>query len=105
MEAYSANHPYYPQDVEIAKYSPNVSPLAVLLGWFGSIIAIILGASLVLARRIRPRIQVFEQLTLCWFVLCQLSEALTAKPARKDEVADSVLQADSSTASLKGISS
>jgi len=98
------NHPYFPQDVEMETYSPNATPLPVLLGSFGGIIAMVLAASLMLAKRIQPGLQVAEQLTLCWFLLSKSSGIL--RPGWFGaEVADLDWQADSSTVSSKDITS
>lgn len=98
------NHPYFPRDVEMETYSPNATPLPVLLGSFGGIIAVVLAASLILAKRIRPGLQVAEQLTLCWFVLSKNPGIL--RPGRFGaEVADVDWQADSSIVSSKDITS
>lgn len=84
METHGATHPYFPQDVALAKYTANVTPLPVLLGSFGGIIATVVTASLVLAKRIRPGLQFPEQLTLCWFVLCKSSgDSRLDRPPRK----------------------
>lgn len=63
------SHPYYPQNVDLGNYSANTTPLPILLGSFGGIITIVLAASLALAKRVRPGIQLSDQLALCWFAL------------------------------------
>ncbi len=64
-------HPYYPQDVPIPGYVPNVTPLPVLLGSFGSIVGITLLGTLAVAKRSRPSLGLSDQLLFSWFILCK----------------------------------
>jgi len=54
-------------------YQPNTTALPVLLGSFGSILSIVVGASLLLATRARPGLTRTDQAIIGWFVLCKAS--------------------------------
>ena len=63
-------HPYYPHDVPLPHYQPNSTPLPLLLGSFGSLLAVIVTSSLLLATRARRGLTRSDQALIGWFVLC-----------------------------------
>ncbi len=69
-QTFVINHPYYPQHVVIPNYVPNATPLPILLGSFGTTIAIVVYTSLTLAKKYNPRLRLGDQAIFCWFVLC-----------------------------------
>ncbi|KAK4137826.1 Emopamil-binding protein [Trichocladium antarcticum] len=63
-------HPYFPTNAVIANYTPNSTPIPVILVAFGAIIgAFVLGCT-ALARWHNPTLKHGEQLTIGWFALC-----------------------------------
>jgi len=74
-------HPYYPQDAAIPGYQPNATPVPVLIGSFGALLAFLVGGALALARwsvasaggraKRRRFLSTAEQLLIAWFVLCR----------------------------------
>ncbi|KAL2201206.1 Emopamil-binding protein [Corynascus similis CBS 632.67] len=64
------SHPYFPQDAVVPGYTPNSSPLPVILGTFGLLIGVFLSTCVALAKRHSPAIKRADQLTVAWFALC-----------------------------------
>lgn len=82
------HHPYYPPHVEIPFYVANETPIPVLLGAFGSLLAIVLMTALTLATRANPDLGRQGRLVFCWFVLCKNRRCPSAmgKRQRKGEL-------------------
>lgn len=74
------DHPYYPQDALIPGYSPNSTPLPVILASFGGIIGVVVLGCVRLAKWYSPALKRADQLTIGWFALCeyQLTPLLSA---------------------------
>lgn len=67
------DHPYYPPNVAIPAYVPNITPLSVILVVSGTILGTVLASALLLARKTSPGFRnasVSDQLLFLWFVLC-----------------------------------
>ncbi|KAL3851869.1 hypothetical protein ACJMK2_015569 [Sinanodonta woodiana] len=66
--AISRNHPYFPRELHIPNYAPNISSIVELLGIFFGLTAIVLFGTLVYTTRRKFPVQ--DRLKLCWFVMC-----------------------------------
>lgn len=72
FSTFSKDHPYYPQNVAIPKYEPNESPLHVLLVSFGLLLAVVLGSSLWISKKLNPNLTFRDKFLIGWFVQCEL---------------------------------
>ena len=64
-------HPYFPEDVVVPNYVPNVTPVGSLLGNFVCLIGIFLIPVVYMARRINPCLSIEELVVMSWFLLCK----------------------------------
>jgi cholestenol Delta-isomerase len=71
----TANHPYYPLEVEIASYLANEWSVPVLLGTFAGVCATVLLATLLTVNKVHPNLRGSEKAAIWWFVLCESSKA------------------------------
>lgn len=71
MPDFSSSYcPYYPRDVIVPNYVPNVVPLPILLANFAGLIVLFVTSGLYLAWRINPALRVHDLTALAWFLLC-----------------------------------
>jgi len=63
-------HPYSPTWAAIPGYAPNESPLWVIAGAMGLMVAIVVGATWVVATRLNSRLRRSDKLVVCWFAMC-----------------------------------
>jgi len=81
-QTFVISHPYYPQHVRIANFEPNLTPIPLLLGAFGSILGIVVFTALAVAKRTTSGLRTGNQAVFCWFVLCQwTSSVMCSLPA------------------------
>ena len=64
-------HPYYPLEAEIVGYLANDYSVTKLLTCFGSGVAVIFALTLMVVRRVGPRLSWGDKGTVLWFVLCE----------------------------------
>lgn len=64
-------HPYFPQDRLIPGYAENEAPLHVLLASFGGMLGFSILATILIARRINPRLSASSLAAVAWFALCK----------------------------------
>jgi cholestenol delta-isomerase len=65
-------HPYFPRDVVVPGYAPNITPLPVILCAFGGILTVFVNVFVAVARWNSPALKKTEQLVIGWFLLCGL---------------------------------
>jgi len=63
-------HPYFPQDRLIPGYVENEAPLHILLASFGGMLSFSILATILVARRINPRLSASSLAVVAWFTLC-----------------------------------
>lgn len=68
---HAAAHPFYPLEVEIAGYLANEYSVLVLLSIFAAWLAVLLGATRIITKRVQPDIAPTELLTVMWFVMSE----------------------------------
>lgn len=64
-------HPYYPVTASLPHYAVNETPVVNLLVAFGAIIAAVIVAAVLGARRTYSKLSMPDQLTVAWFALCR----------------------------------
>jgi hypothetical protein len=62
-------HPYSPPNAAIPGFRPNEGPLWVTTASFGALIAAVLGATVLVAKRRNPKVK--SLFALCWFTLSE----------------------------------
>ena len=60
------SHPYYPKDIILPHYKPNVSSTAEVLAVF----FVVIGIVLLVTWKFSSRLKTGERLKICWFVMC-----------------------------------
>jgi len=65
-------HPYFPEGIPLSgnNFVPNDWDVATLILAFAAGITVILGITLVVARKINPRLKLSDQGLILWFVMC-----------------------------------
>lgn len=64
-------HPYFPPHAIVPRYTPNSSPLLVILAAFGGVVGTFVLGSITLAKWHNPGLKRRDQLTIGWFALCE----------------------------------
>ena len=67
----AGQHRYFPPDALIPGYTPNSSPLLVILAAFGGVVGSFILGSITLAKWHNPGLKRRDQLTIGWFALCE----------------------------------
>jgi cholestenol delta-isomerase len=67
-------HPYFPEGILLSgnNFVPNDWDVATLILAFAAGITVILGITLVVVRKINPRLKLSDQGLILWFVMCGL---------------------------------
>lgn len=63
-------HPYFPPDAAVPGYTPNETPLLLILASFGGLIGVFVFGSVTLAKWYSPKLKRADQLVVAWFALC-----------------------------------
>jgi cholestenol delta-isomerase len=65
-------HPYFPEGILLSgnNFVPNDLDVATLILAFAAGITVILGITLVVARKINPGLKLSDQGLILWFVMC-----------------------------------
>ncbi|KAH6624788.1 Emopamil-binding protein [Chaetomium sp. MPI-SDFR-AT-0129] len=63
-------HPYFPPDAVVRGYTPNETPLVLILASFGGLIGAFVFGSVMLAKWYSPTLKRGDQLVVAWFALC-----------------------------------
>lgn len=71
------SHPYYPVDARIIDYVPNETSVLGLLSSASVGATALLGGTLLLSNRARPKLKKVDRAAILWFVLCM---SLTSVP-------------------------
>lgn len=66
----TATHPYFPPEVAIPGYAPNVTNISVLLGAFAYLLLGSITIAVIIAKRWNPTLSSIDTTVFCWFVLC-----------------------------------
>jgi cholestenol Delta-isomerase len=70
-------HPYYPEGVPLSgsAFVRNAWDVSHLISAFGAGWAVILGVTLIVVRKVNPRLKASDQALVLWFVLSESSQS------------------------------